>query len=206
MLLLVLRFPGPGLISAASVYKHTTFPRSAYLFGIHERSLKSPQLEKLRQGKKPKQTKPPNPSLQISFTLYFQIWLRAKNEKNEHQQQLPALTEIELYSERDICFWFWYCCLSGPVSVTWMLNFLSFLFYAQCLKAQLFSRPIHDKWHRRDKTTRQLKERQCGQLWAVVIWSWVTLSFQQAMTRVRCSCFDAQCILNTLYKLSVLDS
>lgn len=164
MLLLVLRFHGPGLISAASVYKHTTFPRSAHLFDIHERSLKSPQLEKLRQGKRKKKgkQKTPNPSLQISFILCFQIWLRAKNEKKQNKndirtsttaQQLPALTEIELYSEHDICFWFWYCCLSGPVSVTWMLNFLCFLLYAQCLKAQLFSRPIHDKWHSRDETT-----------------------------------------------------
>ncbi len=145
-----------------------------------------------------------NPLIHLCRSLshyIFRFDWEPKMKKNEHQQQLPALTEIELYSERDICFWFWYCCLSGPVSVTWMLNFLCFLLYAQCLKAQLFSRPIHDKWHRRDKTTRQLKERQCGQLW-----SWVTLSFRQAMTRVRCSCFDAQCILNTLYKLSVLDS
>ncbi len=204
MLLLVLRFPGPGLISAASVYKHSTCPRRAHLFGIHERSLKGPQLEKVRQGKKQIQQKT---LIHLCRSLSHYVFRLIESQKwNEHQQQLPALTEIELYSECDICCWFWYCCLSGPVSVTWILNFLCFLLYAQCLKAQLFSRPIHDKWHRRDKTTRQLKERQCGQLWAVVIWSWVTLSFQQAKTRVRCSCFDAQCILNTLYKLSVLDS
>lgn len=53
MLLLVLRFPGPGLISAASVYKHTTFPRSAYLFCIHERSLRVPSWKNwAREGEK----------------------------------------------------------------------------------------------------------------------------------------------------------
>lgn len=172
MLLLVLRFHGPGLISAASVYKHTTFPRSAHLFDIHERSLKSPQLEKLRQGKKTttKQTK--DPLIHLCWSLSYYVFrfdwepkMKRKNKKQKKSttaQQLPALTEIELYSEHDICFWFWYCCLSGPVSVTWMLNFLCFLLYAQCLKAQLFSRPIHDKWHRR-RDNRQLKKRQCGQ-------------------------------------------
>lgn len=158
MLLLVLRFPGPGLISAASVYKHTTFPMSAHLFGIHERSLKSPQLEKIRQGKKnkkknPKQTKKPLSIFADLFHIMFSDLIESQKRKNEHQQQLPALTEIELYSKHDICFWFWYCCLSGPVSVTWMLNFLCFLLYVQCLKAQLFSRAIHDKWHRKDEST-----------------------------------------------------
>lgn len=55
MLLLVLRFPGPGLISAASVYKHTTFPRSAYLFCIHERSLRVPSWKNwVREGEREK--------------------------------------------------------------------------------------------------------------------------------------------------------